>query len=399
METTVKEKAEEIDKRLSAGEEPEAVAKSLVKMHDMCYSTATAEPWGDYHAIHFARNTCADETYGAEKGNEVFYVFPIDVIASQNRFRDESDQGGKGLITAPVVNERERNNLFVWAESGQIPLDSGIVFLPKSAPVSPETGSIYETFESIGPNGKTIREPILDENAVRSVTNALETLESEGFYASDTAFYQTISDSEKRHALLKRLETEFGISPEAAEASINMNNDILRYGVEKHIKNADFIKSAETDGFDLSSLDASEQARLAIRYALEKNQIGLKKAESPISAEEYWRGYFNARPDEAPKHIVFYDGDPSEAVDRFLEENGIATPIHRGVKSDTLPNVTGPGDTHITDGPWLGFESHNVDDPAEDEKLQAEKARFVEQAVQIATELVRARQQKLKIVQ
>jgi hypothetical protein len=45
--------------------------------------------------------------------------------------------------------------------------------------------------------------------------------------------------------------------------------------------------------------------------------------EGGIRAEDFWEDYFNNNPSQKPKHIVYYDGDPTNAVSNFFKENGI----------------------------------------------------------------------------
>lgn len=381
-----------VDERLRDGDDPESVAAGFVDMLGVNRSLAAADPWSDRAAIHFARNTVLDDTYGAEKGNEVFYVFPIDALASQYRF---GGHAGAGFSTANVVSERKWNDLFVWTESGRIPLDSGIVFLPKSTQVSPETGSVYETTESVGPDGETVREPFLDEEIVQSLTRAIETLEEEGFY--DENFYSIIGDRERRDALAERLETEFGLEPELVDSIVSGRNQaLISTKPSKFAEDYTIVSLAESDGFDLSSLDEKEKFRILLRYAMETNTIGFKKAENTISAEAFWRQYFEEHPEERPKHVVFYDGNPSDAVDELLERHHIAENVRTGsARSDYAPNMTGPGDTHEKDGKWLGFDSHHVINPEEDEEFQREHDRFNEIAIRLATEMMRKRKAEM----
>lgn len=376
-----------VDEDLENGDSPEVAAKQFVERHPMNHTLADADAWGDSHAIHFARNTVVEEIYGAETDNEVFYVFPIDVIASQYKFGGHAD---KSFATAPVVGERQWNDLFVWPESGHIPLDSGIVFLPKSAEVSPETGSTYETVESIGPNGEVVREPFLDEAFVQSLTTAIETLDSEGFY--DEPLYSTISDPDKRETLLKRLEIEFGLDSEFAKSILfGKNSSFLESSPEKQAEDTIIIDLASRDGIDLLSLEPKERYRLYLRYALESRGIGFKKAEETISSEAFWTRYFEAHPEERPKHIVFYDGDPTEAVADLMEEHGIGKRTYeKGEKmSDKAPNMEGPGDTHETDGDWLGYDANLVLDAGKDKTIQEGHTRFNELALPIATRMIR----------
>lgn len=387
LKIAIKDRGKDIDERLTEGASTAEVADDLVDHLPYNYTWASAEPWSDVNAIHFGRNTCLDETYGAEKGNEVFYIFPIDVIASQSRF---GGHVGRGFDTAQVASERKWNDMFVWSETGRIPLDSGIVFLPKSAEVSPETGSLYETVESIGPNGEKVREPFLDEAVVQTVDKIIQTLEGEGaFDEYGLLSYEHTSTQAQCDALVARFRDEFGLSQELAERLLDKRSDLL---CSRHrIIQDDMLKfQAERDGFSPDTMDEEEKYRIYLRYNLEFRTFGFQKAKNPTPAETYWRKYFEAHPEQRPKHVVFYDGDPSDAADQFLLDHHIVTRV-RSSKSDTTPNVEGPGDTHEQDGPWLGYDDHLVRDPEHDERMQREHARFNSIARRLAPELIEAR--------
>ena len=272
---------DDIDERLEAGDDPEDVANWFVDHLPMNYTWASAEPWSDLNAIHFGRNTCLDETYGAEKGNEVFYIFPIDVIASQNRFGGHI---GSSFSTAQVKSERKWNDMFVWSETGRIPLDAGIVFLPKSTLVSPETGSVYETVESINERGEIKREPFLDEEIVQTLIKTIETLEQEDFYNPEKgSIYDVLYDRERREALKERLKNEFHLSDEIIDHIFEGNIELIR-SPKDYAENDMFASSARADGFDLDSLSQEEKFRLSVSYGLERRSLGFKKAEKTIPA-------------------------------------------------------------------------------------------------------------------
>ncbi len=393
LEISVEERGKSIDEELAKGKSIEEVADHCVRVLPMNSTWASAEPWSDVTAIHVGRNTVLNETYGAEKGNETFYVFPIDVIASQHRF---GGHVGGGFDTAQVNSERKWNDTFVWSENGRISLDSGIVFLPKSAEVSPETGSVYETVESIGPNGDKIREPFLDEAVVQSVTRAIETLEKDGCFSEyGTISYDLIDSRDKCEALLARLKDEFGLEEELAQKLFDKKDDLLvnrtRLADDSLLK-----QRAESDGFIIDDMDEEESFRILLRYSLESRCFGFKKAENPISSEAYWQQYFEQHPEQRPKHLVFYDGDPSDAVDKLMLDHHIATRVRSGKsRSDISPNAEGPGDTHEKDGQWLGFEKNLVRDAEKDELMCREHARFNEIAHRLAPEIVAERAKKM----
>ena len=115
--------------------------------------------WRDRTAVHVMANNVGDSYYGAESGNEIFYVFPADVIMSQ----DSVNQGllhrasfgatereikvGDKRREIPYTGELMHNDVSIYVEDS-LPLDAGFVFLPKDVLVDPNTGSKYHDFNS-----------------------------------------------------------------------------------------------------------------------------------------------------------------------------------------------------------------------------------------------------------
>ena len=154
-----------LDKLVFSNDEYDGVNPRIVLQNlPMNSSVAAADPWGDGRAIHFAQHTVLDDYYGGESGNEIFFVFPTDVIASQCRFGGHT-RGN--LCTAQVENERKWNDLFVWSDSGEIPLDAGLVFLPKSQMVDRVNGSKYSLKEVEHEDGRVELLPEKDEERIR----------------------------------------------------------------------------------------------------------------------------------------------------------------------------------------------------------------------------------------
>lgn len=123
------------------GEETEEKARKKLD-NLMNFHLSAAPTYPDKTAVHFAAQLVADDYYGGESGNEVFFIYPSDVIASQHDF---AFNGGEKDFTQPQ-SETKWNDVFVWpqtVENSGIPIDAGMVFLPKSTPVDPETGSKY----------------------------------------------------------------------------------------------------------------------------------------------------------------------------------------------------------------------------------------------------------------
>lgn len=335
---------------------------------------SSSDPWCNRNAIHMAQHTVLDQIYGGENNNEVFFVFPTDVIASQCRFGGSMHQG---LNTAQVVRERQWNDMFVWPESGRIPVDAGLVFLPKNQIVDRETGSKYATEEVQDEQGNIAIVPKIDEERIDRFKQWLKSFSEE---SPEAIAIEKDGDSEP----IRRTLTEIGIPQECLDGMVEYDNII------------DLFNLAKGESFILLNPEEEELPYderldlLAHRYLLRKN-ANLKDTENPITAEEYWENYFKEHPEQKPAHIVYYDGNPSEAVKEFLKEQNIIEEIDDGnyyreevlKENDHEQQITGPGDTVERDGRMLGFESHFVRDMSEDEKMQSEHQRFNEIALAI----------------
>lgn len=78
---------------------------------------------------------------------------------------------------------------------------------------------------------------------------------------------------------------------------------------------------------------------------LRKIGANWKRAENTVLSEEYWKKYFIENPQKEPKHLIFYDGDPTLAVKEFKEKNDIKRV-----------------DISKDKGELLGFDDHHIKD-------------------------------------
>ena len=108
---------------LQAKNENEAKERLNNLLH---FHLASAPKYPDKTAVHFAAQIVADDYYGGEKGNEVFFVYPSDVLVSQYTY---SFNGKEKDLTKPQ-SETKWNDVFIWTDPNNpgIHVDSGIVF-------------------------------------------------------------------------------------------------------------------------------------------------------------------------------------------------------------------------------------------------------------------------------
>lgn len=120
--------------------------------------------WEDRTAIHFGTNLVLDEFYGSETDNEIFIAFPAIYIAANHNFAGNLSFG---------IDNMAGNDTYVWSNNKKgIPLDSGIVFIPKNSSVDKDNGSQYLLNENL--------EPIFDKEG--NLQPAKNTISSEEYW-------------------------------------------------------------------------------------------------------------------------------------------------------------------------------------------------------------------------
>ncbi len=119
-------------------------ALSWIRSMTNAESQGTPGVYSDDTAIHVATEHVADNLYGAEHGNEIFFAFPSIFIAANYAY--------SGNLTKS--DESYWNDQWIWTQEHRgIPIDAGIVFIPAATRVDPTTGSRY----ALDKNKKSIR--------------------------------------------------------------------------------------------------------------------------------------------------------------------------------------------------------------------------------------------------
>lgn len=366
-----------IDKMIAANPDyfDDKSPKQIVDTLPVSFGPAAADPWADKCAIHFAQHTVLDDFYGGETGNEVFFIFPTDVIVSQCKFGGHIHPND--LTTAQVQSERKWNDLFVWPEDGNIPIDAGLVFLPKSQMVDRRTGSKYSMREIADETGEIILSPEKDEGRISRFKEWLDSL-------SDDSPEIVAMKENGDNSLLREKVREIGIPEHCIGKIIDGGNGytILGYIKNKHLDNLRLPQE------QLERMTQEEISDYSVRKYLSSISADFKEAEDVVTAQEYWEQYFAKHPDLRPAHVIYYDGDPSKAVKDFLADHGILEEKSQsyGSSRDYEQTITGPGDSTERDGKMLGFDENYIESGDEDEKLTSEHRRFNELALKILTE-------------
>jgi len=326
--------------------------EALSKLKDLLdFSLASAPKYPDKSAVHFAAQIVADEYYGGEKDNEVFFLYPSDVVASQYSF---AFNGNERTLTKPQ-NETKWNDVFVWpnsVEESGVPVDAGFVFLPNKTLVDPETGSKYAS------EVKSV-----DDKEKRIVIEDKET---------PKAFTEWITGMNEQSPIVvafkKLRETHGWQQQEECQEEFHqvLLKDLKRIGFNDGVIPELMTYLSGKFGWTKEDCLLGEEV---IPEVIKVYSGGRKRAENPITAKEYWEKYFEQHPDQKPKHIIFYDGDPTRAVQEFQQRNKI-----------------GRADTSATDGDLLGFDDNMVGNMRKDPRANQGYTELSETAQRIIKE-------------
>lgn len=348
---TISEQLEHKDKGKNVNIDVEVIERLLREM-EIDNGGALADPWAAGMAIHFGQHAVLDSYYGGEQGNEIFIVYPTDVLASQCLF------GGhirENLVAAETEDDQSRNDLFVWSKDDAIPIDAGITFLPKSVLVDRRTGSKYASKSELK-NGTEALSIQKDEVKIAQFTEWIKNLTPDDIELFEKDRYQET---------LKKKLVQLGMNKDEIE-KIKLE-DIVGFIENRHFGKLNEIESMNPDISD------QEKTELSIRRFIDEKGLFDMLSNDAIPAEEYWEEYFRHNPEKRPKHLVYYDGDPTGAVKEFLQSHDILVPIDKIYinNPNTQQTFTGKSDRSKKDGKLLGFESHFIPDNHDAERTDA----------------------------
>jgi len=323
---------------LQAENEEEAKKRFDNLLH---WSLASAPTYPDKTAVHFATQLVADDYYGGERDNEVFFVFPSDVLASQHNF---IFNGWEKDFTHPQ-SEMKWNDIFMWPNSLENPgitIDAGVVFLPEKTQVDPNTGSKYAS-EVKTVEGKEKRVMIENTELKDKFIEWAKGLNEESpFIKMARRYYDERNDDRSRilsadlYSFCRQELQKIGFDQDSSNTLVPaLVRDLVFWNKGVPIENyQDLINSS------------------SVKY---------KKAENTVAAKDYWENFFSKNPNLKPKHVVYYDGDPTGAIYRFQQKNGV-----------------GVADTSKAEGQLLGFDDHHVVDVENDPRSNYGHVELVE---------------------
>ena len=224
-----------------------------------------------------------------------------------------------------------------------------MVFLPKTTPVDPETGSKYASEIQVV-DGEEKRVMVEDNELVsRFVDWAKQINDTSPIRQTFTTY------NDERNYYLKQDKKDDVRRVIAEElARLGFGEDAIQGLAEKL-----FTEMHWRDSFE------DEMSEKIVREA----GAQYKRAENTIRAEDYWEGQFAQNPHLRPQHVVYYDGDPSRAVLEFQRAHGI-----------------GSANTSETEGKLLGFDDRHVTDMESDPRSNKGRQELMEIAEKIIRE-------------
>lgn len=201
------------------------------------------------------------------------------------------------------------------------------MFLPKSTPVDPETGSKYASVMESS-EGKLSRRLIKDNN--------LETVFTDWSSKLGMHIHEVVEDYKSERHYFRQQDKE-RIAMDAIRRSIKdlgFPEDVIH-----RLGRAVF---SELVGW-------GEIPQENISELLETTSAIFKRPDNAIPAMDYWEKYFSENPQLRPANVHYYEGSPTQAVFALLQENEI-----------------GGADVSEEEGSLLGFEDNHVTDMSAD---------------------------------
>ena len=269
-ETTVRSFLSPFFKNAPNAEKAEEMFLDFLTRHN-----AEAPKYPDITATHFAAQKVSDGYYGGETANEVFFVYPSDVMASQYTF---AFNGGEKDFTQPQ-SETKWNDVFVWTgnlDVPGVPVDIGIVFLPGTISVDPETGSKYASEIKIV-DGQEKRVKIENTSLVNSFVEWGKKLDDQSPVKQAFTAYK----EERGYWKQKDLKGDYFIACSKELQDLGFSAVTSRGLANKLIG----------EMYSRESLDDEVLKRI-----IESSGAHLKRAESTVPAKQYWESYFAQNP-------------------------------------------------------------------------------------------------------
>ncbi len=241
-------------------------------------------------------------------------------------------------VESPIRHQEEGNAIYVlvpepngedWnirREGGRIDINTGIVFIPKSTLVDERTGSRF-VLDSEGL-------PRIDKNFhVKLWDITLGSSAKRGVWNNLSAYARTASEAGKEYdrwveegiATLENVldgdyvefMQDFKRQYTGADMGKKMRSMMRQFLIaayDRWLNNFDYYVNG------LSDQDTWDNMNAAIEKIQLVYKIGLMKPRRQVTAESYWREYFQNNPSVRPSKVIYYDGSMTEAWSKFWED-------------------------------------------------------------------------------
>ncbi|MFM2383795.1 MAG: hypothetical protein RIQ72_367 [Candidatus Parcubacteria bacterium] len=251
----------------------------------------------DFHSLHFAVKSVGDAFYGGESGNEIFIAYPSYMMAANHFHRRDPHTPAVGV---------NYNDVWVYvAEDDSMPVDAGVVFIPKNAAVNPEHGSRYEIGEG--------NEAIPDLEKIKKIAGIIKMPE---FIEFGVKLQEKIGEMPDGFSTYKKIHLETYEKEWNSEMDelLNTLRSMFQGITEEDIDIImDYVFLDQINRVNSEGLDREIEDVIEVR--LMKMGIYYKSSSTTVTSQEYWEKYFNTHPTHRPSKIVYYEGgNPTQAL-------------------------------------------------------------------------------------
>jgi hypothetical protein len=244
----------------------------------------------DVAAVHFGLESALDDFYGGETGNEIFFVYPVPLILNQ------------GMMSGRFQRDVDKNNnAYVWENDFRgIDINSSVVFIAKDAKVDPATGSIYQTDQDKG--------PVVSQARIDKLASLI----------NDDKFWRLISELNNQ-SVLPRMEAFSPIELEAQIREQGIDDWRLIGALSDRWKISTLYNHMNNKRNHPEFIHQTDH-EAAASFLFETLAL-YEYAKEPVPSMEFWERYWQQHPEQKPSKIVYYEGDPNCALQRWRIDN------------------------------------------------------------------------------
>lgn len=254
----------------------------------------------DLSSVHFAVNDIAARYYGSEIDYNIYFHFPAEVIAKNYYHEEKSDTG----FSAWNKPSGFWNDVGIWNKGNGIPINAGILCIPKNVMVDKETGSKFALNEE--------KQPIVNPEIAKHIE----------------VFYQ---DTEKWYAAMRELkgqETSF-----LREHSYGNDERELFYETETFKQSWQKFSFRDEGTFRSYYEHFNFMPRLEDFYRkISKSYYNRPPTEHLVSTETFWESYFLTHPEKKPSKVFYYS-------EKELADFSAFSPINSAKRKETYDEL------------------------------------------------------------